>query len=70
MVININDGLAIQTEPFTPLERTALEYVISDDFVEKWQFKKGIHGDVLNEQEERVFKIATIDAIEKALKNL
>jgi len=70
MVININDGLAIQTEQFTPLERTALEHLLSDDFFEKWQFKKGVHGDVLNEQEERVFKIATLDAIDKALKNL
>lgn len=70
MVININDGLAIQTESFTPLERTALEHLVSDDFFEKWQFKKGIHGDVLNEQDERVFKIATLDALDKALKSL
>jgi len=70
MIVNINDGLAIQTESFTPLERTALEYLISVDFIEKWQFKKGIHGDVLNEQDERFFKIATLDAIDKALKNL
>jgi len=70
MVININDALAIQTEQFTPLERTALEHLLSDDFFEKWQFKKGLHGDVLNEQEERFFKIATLDAIDKALKNL
>lgn len=70
MVININDGLGVQTDFFTPLEKTALEYLVSNEFIEKWQFKKGIHGDVLNENDERVFKIATIDAIEKALKNL
>lgn len=70
MVININGGLAVQTESFDSLERTALEYLMTDDFIEKWQFKKGIHGDILNEQGERVFKIATLDAIEKALKNL
>ena len=70
MVININDGLAIQTESLNTLERTALEYLMSDDFIHKWQFKKGIHGDVLNEQDERVFKIATLDALDKALKNL
>lgn len=70
MVININGGLAIQTESFDSLERAALEYLMTDDFIEKWQFKKGIHGDILNEQGERVFKIATLDAIEKALKNL
>ncbi|MEM5545987.1 gamma-mobile-trio protein GmtX [Pseudoalteromonas fuliginea] len=70
MVININDGLAIQTESFDHLERKALEYLMSDDFINKWHFKKGIHGDVLNEQDERVFKIATLDALGKALKNL
>jgi len=70
MVININDGLAIQTESLNTLERTALEYLMSDDFIHKWQFKKGIHGDVLNAQDERVFKIATLDALDKALKNL
>jgi hypothetical protein len=70
MVININDGLAVQTEYFTPLEKTALEYLVSDEFIEKWSFKKGSHGDILNDNGDRVFKIATIDAIEKALKNL
>lgn len=70
MVININDGLAVQTESFTPLEKTALEYLVSDEFIEKWSFKKGSYGDILNGNGDRVFKIATIDAIEKALKNL
>jgi len=70
MVININDGLAVQTDFFTPLEKTALEYLVSDEFIEKWQFKKGSHGDVLNDNGDRVFKIATLDAIDRALKNL
>lgn len=70
MVININDGLAVQTDSFTPLEKMALEYLTSNEFIEKWDFKKGSHGDILNDKGDRVFKIATIDAIEKALKNL
>lgn len=70
MVININDGLAIQIESFSLLERKALEYLVSDEFLEKWQFKKGDHGDVLNENGDRIFKIATLDALEKALQNL
>jgi hypothetical protein len=70
MVINISGGLAVQTKSFDSLERSALEYLMTDDFIEKWQFKKGIHGDILNEQGERVFKVATLDAIDKALKNL
>ncbi len=70
MVININDGLGVQTDFFTPLEKTALEYLVSDEFIEKWQFKKGSHGDVLNENGDRIFKIATLDALDRALKNL
>tara|TARA_R110001583_G_scaffold26533_16_gene95566 strand:+ start:6428 stop:7027 length:600 start_codon:yes stop_codon:yes gene_type:complete len=70
MVIDINDGFAIPGESFNELEKKALEYLISDEFFEKWQFKKGIHGDVLDEKGEKVFKVATLDAIEKALNNL
>ena len=50
MVININDGLGVQTDFFTPLEKTALEHLVSNEFIEKWQFKKGSHGDVLHEK--------------------
>ena len=70
MVININDGFAVAEDPLTDLERAALEYLRSDEFIEKWKFKKGIHGDLLDEEGKRVFKIATLDAIEKALKYL
>ena len=70
MVININDGLGVQTDFFTPLEKAALEYLVSDEFLDKWRFKKGAHGDVLNENGDRIFKIATLDAVDKALKNL
>ncbi len=70
MVININDGFAVPNDSFDDIERRALEYLISDEFIEKWQFKKGMHGDVLDEKGEKVFKVATLDAIEKALKNL
>ncbi|MCG8905606.1 hypothetical protein MJ122_00045 [Pseudomonas sp. DP-17] len=51
-------------------ERRALEYLLSDDFMKKWNFKKGNRGDVLDEGGTRVFKPGTIAALEKALKHL
>jgi len=70
MVININDGFAVAEEPLDNLERAALEYLLSEEFIEKWKLKKGIHGDLLDTEGERVFKIATLDALQKALKYL
>lgn len=52
------------------VERRALEYILSDDFMNKWKFKKGDKGDVLDEAGTRVFKPATIHAIDKALRYL
>ena len=52
------------------VERRALEYILSDDFMKKWNFKKGDKGDVMDEAGTRVLKPATINAIEKALRNL
>ena len=69
-VININDGFAVAEEPLNNLERAALEYLLSNEFFDKWKFKKGIHGDLLDTEGERVFKIATLDALKKALKYL
>ena len=40
---------------FTPIEKAALEDLVSNEFIEKWQFKNGSHGDVLNENGESVF---------------
>ncbi|WP_447747717.1 gamma-mobile-trio protein GmtX [Pseudomonas nicosulfuronedens] len=52
------------------VERRALEYLLSEDFMKKWNFKKGDRGDVLDEGGTRVFKPGTIAALEKALKHL
>jgi len=49
------------------LERQALEYIISDEFMEKWEFKIGERGDVVDSNGKKVFKVATIDAIKKSL---
>jgi len=52
------------------VERRALEYILSDDFMQKWKFKRGDKGDVLDEAGNRVLKPATIHAIDKALRYL
>jgi len=52
------------------LERKALEYLISNEFLEKWEFKIGERGDVIDNKGNKIFKIATIDAIKKSLDTL
>ena len=42
----------------------------SDEFLNKWEFKLGKRGDVIDGNGKKVFKVATIDAIDKALKYL
>jgi len=52
------------------LEREALEYLMSDEFLKKWEFEVKNNGRVLDRQGNCVFPIATIDALSKALKYL
>jgi hypothetical protein len=52
------------------VEKRALEYILSDDFMKKWNFRRGNKGDVVDHMGTRVFKPGTIEAIEKALKYL
>ena len=52
------------------VERRALEYILSEDFMSLWHFKRGKVGDVIDENGQKVFKPGTIDAIEKALRYL
>jgi len=56
--------------PFNNPERRALNYLVSNDFLDKWNFKLGEHGDILDSNNNTVFKVATIDAINKALECL
>lgn len=51
------------------VERRALEYLLSEHFMKKWNFKNGDKGDVLDEGG-RVLNPATIQAIDKALRYL
>ena len=49
------------------LEKSALEYLLSEDFLQRWDFHIGEYGDILNANGEKVFKPATIDALKKAI---
>lgn len=59
-----NDGA------FTDQERRALEYLISEQFLAKWQFSISNYGEVIDGNETVVLKAATVDAVKKALAQL
>lgn len=48
-------------------ERRALEYIISKEFQNKWGFSETEFGELVDTNNKVVFKVATIDAIKKAL---
>lgn len=52
------------------IERRAIEYLLSQQFLEKWNFKKTEYGELIDENGNVVFKAATTDALEKALRYL
>lgn len=75
-VIHINDfSPEAQEHKFSDTERRALEYLVSAEFLQDVERKLGKltigqQGQMMNDKEELVFKIATVDAIKKALKFL
>lgn len=52
------------------LERDALEYILSEDFFKEWALSVGRRGDIIDSNGSKIFKVATIDAIKKALRFL
>lgn len=48
-------------------ERRALEYLISDQFLAKWQFTVSEYGEVLDINSNVILKAATVDAVKTAL---
>lgn len=54
----------------TKSESRAINYLLSDDFLDQWNFKRGDSGDVVDEKGIKVFKPGTIDALEKVLRYL
>ncbi len=64
---------AVQTKAsfkLNELEIRALQYLLSEDFQKEWKLISTDQGALLNEEKKVVFKVATLDAIHKALENL
>lgn len=49
------------------LERRALEYLISDEFLGKWSFSLSEYGEIIDSSGNIVLRPATVDAVKKAL---
>ncbi|MNP08591.1 hypothetical protein D3C76_1006680 [compost metagenome] len=54
----------------TSIERRALEYLLSDDFLRQGDLHVGEFGDVVNRAKVKIFKPGTLDALRKALEYL
>ncbi len=66
--IRVDDRCASGAEEMlNAVERRALEYLISGDFLQQWGYSVGEFGDVLDSNNFKIFKPGTIDAIRKAL---
>lgn len=52
------------------LERRALEYIVSDQFLDKWDFSVSEYGEVIDGADTVVLRPGTVDAIKKALNYL
>lgn len=69
--IRIDDRVGSQTEyKLTPVERRAIEHLMSEDFFTTWRLKPGSKGTVVDEHGKIVFKPGTLDAISKILNYL
>ena len=51
-------------------EVRALEYLLSTDFQKMWNLKPTNYGELVDESNRAVFKVATLDALRKALEYL
>jgi hypothetical protein len=71
--IEIYDGLSAlgSQRKFTDLEREALEYILSNEFMRREQLEPRKNGSIVRcDNKELFFPVATLDALNKALENL
>lgn len=54
----------------TELEKRALEYLLSASFKSKWNLTENDYGELVDTNATPIFKVATLDAIKKALEYL
>lgn len=69
-VIEVFDGVSSNSSSYklTELERSALEYILSPEFLRRNQLELGENGSiVLSDKKKSFLPVATIDAIKKAL---
>ncbi|MNN59940.1 hypothetical protein D3C81_1750930 [compost metagenome] len=69
--IRIDDRGGSQMEcTLTPVERRAIEHLMSEEFLTTWHLKRGGKGAIVDEQGKIVFKPGTLDALTKILNYL
>ena len=61
---------AIAQHRLTDVERRALEFLASEEFLKEWGYIAGDRGEVMDSEGNRLFKPATLDALKKALQYL
>ncbi|WP_052470793.1 gamma-mobile-trio protein GmtX [Vibrio owensii] len=72
-VIEVFDNVDVSAASIklTELERSALEYLISSEFLRRHQLELGKNGSIVSSDTQKsFFPVATLDAIKKALQNL
>ncbi|EKO3837276.1 TPA: gamma-mobile-trio protein GmtX [Vibrio harveyi] len=66
-----NVDVSVASIKLTELERSALEYLISREFLRRHQLELGKNGSIVStDTQKSFFPVATLDAIKKALQNL
>jgi hypothetical protein len=66
-----NVDVSVASIKLTELERSALEYLISSEFLRRHQLELGKNGSIVTSGTQKsFFLVATMDAIKKALHNL
>lgn len=69
--VRVDDRGAFRAEQkLNAVERRALEYLISEDFLRQWNYTLGEFGDIVDSSNSKVFKPGTVDAVRKALESL
>lgn len=66
-----NVDISVASIKLSELERSALVYLISSEFLRRHQLELGKNGSIVSSDNQKsFFPVATIDAIKKALQNL
>lgn len=69
--IIVDDRRGVQSHHrLSDIERRALEFLASGEFLKEWGYVAGDRGEVIDSQGNRLFKPGTIDALKKALQYL